>query len=83
MATKAARKGSTVRRGTVAIAGDGANVVPSHGGDRIPVAPGTRAVAGQGYVTWIGTTVHDWTVDGMDGDFQIYGTWTEDEGSAQ
>lgn len=64
-----------------ATAGEGAYVTNSHMSSiRRDVAPGTKARAVQGYVTWIGTKTYDWAVDGLDGDsWSLGGEWFADK----
>jgi hypothetical protein len=61
------------------IAGEGAYITDAHDSSiRKDVAPGTQAQPMQGYATWTGSVVYDWSVEGHEGDgWQLGGTWTE------
>lgn len=60
------------------VAGEGAQVRDPHNSGLVKDVPvGTVATPTQGYATWTGQIVYDWSVEGLDGDWQLKGTWTE------
>ena len=60
-------------------AGEGAYVTDSHNsGIRRDVPAGAVATPEQGYSTFMGTVVYDWSVEGIDGDgWQLGGSWSD------
>jgi hypothetical protein len=63
----------------VKVAGEGAYVTDAHNsGIRNDVSAGTKATAEQGYQTFMGTSVYDWSVEGQSGDgWQLGGDWSD------
>lgn len=60
------------------VAEEGAYVTQAHDSTiRKEIAPGTVARPEQGYITWMGTKVYDWEIDGLGGGWQLGGDWTE------
>lgn len=67
-----------------AVAGDGAYATnPNNSGIKREVAPGTIARATQAYMTWAGTKVYDWQVDGLDGDWSLGGNWSVNKSASR
>lgn len=70
---------SATKKGDVRVAGKGAYVTDAHNSSvRIDVSAGTKATAEQGYQTFMGTSVYDWSVEGQSGDgWQLGGDWSD------
>jgi len=75
----ASRLGFSRQAAKTRIAGEGAYVTDAHNSAiRKEVPAGTQATSVQAYQTFMGTIVHDWHVDGIDGDgWNLGGEWTE------